>query len=541
MSTQRLREKSLTSGLWPHALQPIIQVAGVACVGFLGMNLMSNSRRAGLLAAACSMGLMVGLAPAAQAETLIDALTLAYQTNPTLQGQRANQRVSDEGVVQAKTAFRPNLSGAVDVSASRTHLADPIVTRDILGRVTSTRDTNTSRGSGVGLSLSQPLYTGGRASANLTAAEADVLAGREDLRSVEQSVLGNVIQSYVDVRRDQERLRIAQENVNVLSRQLEESNARFEVGEITRTDVAQSTARLASARASLSSSQALLAASRAAYAAVVGQNPTDLAPEPSLAALLPSTVEQAFDLVDRNNPSIQAARYAEQAAAARVAAAKAAYRPTVSARAGYDLDAGRGNGAGEQFNDFSRAMTGSVTASVPIFTGGLTSSQVRAAKERENAARIAVEGAQRQALQQISTAWNNLLASRANLVSNEEQVRATRIAFEGVRQEQQVGLRTTLDVLNAQLELANAEVALVVARRDEYVASASVLQAMGVLNVASLAPEVERYDPVKSYDKVNHAFGWVPWEPVVRGLDRIGAPSTKIKDAPRDAPVATAR
>jgi outer membrane protein len=141
-----------------------------------------------------------------------------------------------------------------------------------------------------------------------------------------------------------------------------------------------------------------------------------------------------------------------------------------------------------QFGDYDRALSGSITASVPLFTGGLTSSQVRAAIERENAARIAVEGAQRSALQQISTAWNNLLASRANLVSNEEQVRATRIAFEGVRQEQQVGLRTTLDVLNAQLELANAEVALVVARRDEYVASASVLQAMGVLNVANLAP-----------------------------------------------------
>nr|WP_035036141.1 TolC family outer membrane protein [Caulobacter sp. AP07] len=498
---------------------------------------MSNSRRAGLLAAACSMGLMMGLVSTAQAETLTDALALAYQTNPSLQAQRANQRATDEGVVQAKTAFRPALNGSVSVSGSDTHLADPVVTRDILGRVTSTRDTNTSAGSGAGLSLSQTLYTGGRASANLTAAEANVLAGREDLRSVEQSVLGNVIQTYVDVRRDQERLRIAQENVNVLSRQLEESNARFEVGEITRTDVAQSEARLAAARASLSSSQALLAASRAAYAAVVGQNPTDLAPEPSLKALLPTSVEQAFDLVDQNNPSIQSARYAEQAAAARVAAARAARRPTVSARAGYEFDAGRSNGAGEQFNDFSRSLTGTITASVPIFTGGLTSSQIRAAIEQENAARIAVEGAKRAALQQISTAWNNLLASRANLISNEEQVRATKIAFEGVRQEQQVGLRTTLDVLNAQLELANAEVALVVARRDEYVASASVLQAMGALNVANLAPDVERYDPVKSYDKVNHAVGWVPWEPVLHGVDKLGAPSTKVQGET----VATAR
>jgi outer membrane protein len=489
------------------------------------MNLMSKSHRAGLLAAACSMGLMVGLGSVASAETLIDALSLAYQTNPTLQAQRANQRATDEGVVQAKTGFRPSVSGSASYSASRVDYAN--TQGNIL---TGQYDKLTQSASGASVALAQPLYTGGRATANLTAAEADVLAGREDLRSVEQSILGGVIQAYVDVRRDQERLRIAQENVTVLTRQLDESNARFEVGEITRTDVAQSEARLAAARASLSSAQAILAASRASYAAVVGQNPTDLAPEPSLAALLPTSVDQAFDLVDKNNPSIQAARYAEQAAAARVAVAKSAYRPTVSARAGVGWDSeGRVNGSGSQFDDYDRSISGSITASVPIFTGGLNSSQVRAAKERETSARVAVEGAKRSALQQISTAWSNLLASRANLVSNEEQVRATKIAFEGVRQEQQVGLRTTLDVLNAQLELANAEVALVVARRDEYVASASVLQAMGVLNVANLAPNVERYDPLKSYDKVNHAAGWVPWEPVVQVIDKLGAPSTAVK------------
>jgi outer membrane protein len=500
------------------------------------MNLMSNSRRAALLAAACSMGLMAGLASVAQAETLTDALALAYQTNPTLQGQRANQRVTDEGVVQAKTAFRPTLNASADATASRTDLANPIVTT-VGGVVVTTRDHTTGSGSGASLALQQPLYTGGRASANLTAAQADVLAGREDLRSVEQSVLGNVIQSYVDVRRDQERLRIAQENVNVLNRQLEESKARFEVGEITRTDVAQSEARLASAQASQSSAQAILAASRAAYAAVVGQNPTDLAPEPSLAALLPSSVEQAFDLVDKNNPQIQAARYAEQAAAARVAVAKAAYRPTVGGPRGPrrwtpTRPAQRHGARLRRLQPRLHRLDDRLDAAVHRRPDQLAGAR---RQERENAARIAVEGAQRSALQQISTAWNNLLASRANLVSNEEQVRATRIAFEGVRQEQQVGLRTTLDVLNAQLELANAEVALVVARRDEYVASASVLQAMGVLNVANLAPDVERYDPVKSYDKVNHAFGWVPWEPLVKGIDKVGAPSTAVKGAPATA------
>jgi outer membrane protein len=475
---------------------------------------MSNSRRAALLAAACSLGLMSGFVSAAQADTLTDAIALAYQTNPSLQQQRATQRANDESVVQAKTAFRPTASLSADVTGSRTDPSGSGAHVD-------------TAGSGATLSVSQTLYTGGRASANLTAAESDVFAARENLRTVEQNVLIAVIQAYVDVRRDQERLRISQENVAVLTRQLEESNARFEVGEITRTDVAQSQARLAASQALLTSAEAQLAISRASYAAVIGQNPTELAPEPSMASLLPATVEQAFDAAENNNPAVQAARFNESAAAARVASARATRRPTVSARATLGYSAGEVNGVGEQFKDYDQAVTGAVTASVPLFTGGLTSSQIRAAQERENAAHLAVEAAKRSALQSVSNAWANLLASRSNLVSNEEQVRATRIAFEGVRQEQQVGLRTTLDVLNAQQELRSAELALVGARRDEYVAGAGVLQAMGALNIGSLAPAVEKYDSKTNYDRVNHALGWVPWEPVVQLIDKVGAPSTK--------------
>lgn len=481
---------------------------------------MSKSRRAGLLAAACCMGL---LASAASAETLTDAVTLAYQTNPTIQQQRAVQRAADEGVVQAKTGFRPTVGLDGSISGSRTDLAHPRTTL-VGGQVVTGADVTKSASSGATLSLSQPLYTGGQASARLSAAEADVLAGREDLRGVEQGVLANVITAYVDVRRGQESLRIAQENVSVLTRQLDESNARFEVGEITRTDVAQSQARLAAAKASLSSSQANLAVARANYAQIVGQNPTDLAPEPSLVELLPASVEQAFDAAEANNPTVQSARYSEQAASARVAQAKSAYLPTVSAGASLGYSANEVNGDYKQFGEYDRAISGSITARVPLFTGGLNASNVRAAKERENAARIAVEGAKRTVVQQVSAAWSTLLAARANLVSNEEQVRATKIAFEGVRQEQQVGLRTTLDVLNAQQELRAAELALVTARRDEYVASAGVLQAMGALDVTKLAPSVERYDPKTSYDRVVNS-GSVPWEPLVRTLDKVASPA----------------
>ena len=482
---------------------------------------MSKSRRAGLLAAVCTMGLLAGFAAPASAETLGDAIALAYQTNPTLQGQRASQRALDESVVQARTGYRPTIDADASASWSEREGSDTVGS------------------SGAGISVSQPLYTGGRVSSQVSAAQADVLTGREGLRSVEAQVLQTVITAYVDVRRDQERLRIANENVAVLQRQLDESRARFEVGEITRTDVAQAEARLAGAKAGLSTAQAQLAISRAAYAAVVGQNPGDLAAEPTLEPVLPKTVDEAFTAAEQTNPQILAAEYTEQASRARVAAARAQRRPTIAASGsiGWDASDASVGGTGGQFEDYEQSVSGGVTLRVPIFTGGLTNSQVRASQERNNADRIGIEEARREVLRTVSSAWNSLSGARANLVSNEEQVRATRIAFEGVRQEAQVGLRTTLDVLNAEQELRNAELALVNARRDEYVAAASLLSAMGKLEARYLTPEVAQYDPVANATRIKTSLGWVPWEPVVEAIDRVGAPP--IGPAPADVPVVT--
>jgi outer membrane protein len=484
---------------------------------------MSKSRRAGLLAAVCSLGLLAGLAAPAHAETLADAIALAYQTNPTLQGQRASQRALDESVVQARTGLRPTLSASGDASWSERESFDTV---------------GTSSG---GLSVSQPIYTGGRVSSGISAARADVLTGREGLRGVEAQVLQAVITAYVDVRRDQERLRIATDNVAVLQRQLDEARARFEVGEITRTDVAQAEARFAGARASFSSAQAQLAISRASYAAVVGQNPGDLAPEPSLEGLLPTTVDEAFVAAEEANPQVLAAEYSERSSAARLAATRAERRPTVSASGsvGYGASDAAFVGTGGQFENYSQSVSGSVTVRMPIFTGGLINSGIRAATERNRADQLAIEEARRTALRTVSQAWNSLVGARANLVANEEQVRATRIAFEGVRQEAQVGLRTTLDVLNAEQELRNAELAMINARRDEYVASAILLAAMGKLEARYLTPDVETYDPVLNANRVNFSWGWVPWEPVLEIVDRVGGPMTS--PPPADAPVATAK
>jgi outer membrane protein len=483
---------------------------------------MSKSFRVRLLAAVCGLGITGGLAGAVHAESLADAIALAYQTNPTLQAQRATQRALDENVVQTKASgFRPSAS-----------ISAVVQDQEVEGPSDSKRSQAT-------LNLSQPLYTGGRASAALSASQADVQAGLQNVRRVESSVLLNVITSYVDVRRALEALRISQDNVARLRRQLEESQARFDVGDVTRTDVAQAQARFAAAQAGLSAAQANLGIARANYAAVVGQSPSELETEPSLANLLPASVDAAFEMSERNNPQIMAAEYTEQASRARVAQARAATRPSVSATAGLGYAAAQVGGIGNQFQDYSRTFTTQVTATVPLFTGGLTLSQIRAALERNNADRLVLENTRRVVLQTVTQAWNQLLGARAGLVSNQEQVRATTLAYEGVKQEQQVGLRTTIDVLNAEQELRNAELALVGSRRDEYVAASSVLQAMGLLEAKSLTPNVPQYDAAgRSARTSANPFGWFPTEPVVRVIDKVGAPFRR--PAPDEGPIATA-
>jgi outer membrane protein len=500
---------------------------------------MLTTRRGGLLGAICAAAATIFAAPAF-AETLADAIALAYDTNPTLQAQRATQRALDENFVQARAGWRPTLSLGVQDTflESRTPRAGR-------GGIDTNGDgiPDTSSAGGVSeiytgnafLTLSQPLYTGGRVGAAVSAAEADILTGRENLRRVEQQVLGAVIQAYASVRRDQEAVRIRQDDVGVLQRQLDESKARFDVGEITRTDVAQSQARLANAISLLQTAQAQLATSRGTYAAVVGQNPGELAPEPSLAGLLPSDVDKAFDLADQNNPQIRSAQYAERASRARVAAARAERMPQVSVSADYGFS---GRGRSIETDTWSQTIRARAGVSVPLFSGGLVSSRIRQQVERNNTDRINIETNRRAVLQSLTQAWNQMLAARANITSTEEQVRAATIAAEGTRQEQQVGLRTTLDVLNAEQELRAAQLARISARYDEYVSAASVLSSVGRLEARNLTPTQPQYDPKTNFQKLRITWGWVPWEEPIGLADSVLA--GKVKEMPLEAPVNTA-
>ncbi|MFC7379657.1 TolC family outer membrane protein [Brevundimonas sp. GCM10030266] len=481
---------------------------------------MLNRSRA--LTSVAVIAMVTGVSAPAWAETLQEAIALAYRTNPSLLAQRANQRALDESIVQARAGLRPTLDLTVSGSYTRDYSDGPLVDPD-----------NDSAAASVG--VSQNLWTGGRIGHSITAADAQILSGREGLRETEQSVLALVIQSYADVIRDGEILRIREANLGVLRRQLDESTARFEVGEITRTDVAQSEARLAQSEADLANARAQLSVSRAAYAAVVGQSPGDLAPMPVLPGV-PSDFDSALDVALIDNPSIRAAGYDLQAAEANVAAAKAEYLPSLRATASY----GGANNDFDRFGDIAdnTRLTAGATLSVPLFTGGLNSSRVAQALERANAAQIAVEGERRNTLQSVSSAYAQSISARSTLQAGQEAVRAATVAAEGVRQEAQVGLRTTLDVLNQELELRNAEVTLASARRNEYVAQANLLAAMGKLEGPDLDPTLEAYDPAANYNRVRNRGG-LPWDGVLETIDRVAAPpivpAADAEDAPLDA------
>jgi outer membrane protein len=481
---------------------------------------MPNVRRPRHLVLVFGFALMA--AAAARGETLGDAMALAYQSNPTLQAQRATQRALDETYVQAMANFRPQITVQSTVSAESNNEVS-----DTTGRLAGRTQLN-----GNSIQISQPLYTGGRIAAGVSAAVAGVLAGRETLRAAEETTLQNVVQVYVDVRRDQESVEIARENVELLQRQLDESRARFAVGDITRTDVALAQTRVAAARAQLAGAQAQLATSRATYLSVVGENPGKLEAEPSLATLLPDDIDKALDMAERNSPRIREADYTEQSSAAKVAAAKAQTRPSVSLQAtlGYY---GGANSASQSpfvapppvspFVDYSRDITASATASFPLFSGGYYSSQIRQAAENNNVDRINIETARRQVLLAVSQAWNQLVGARASLAADEEQVQAANIAFEGTRQEARVGLRTTLDVLISEQDLADAQIALVGARHDEYFAAAALLAAMGSLEATDFVPDLPVYDPRTNFDHVRGADR-MPWDGLVEYLDQLAAP-----------------
>jgi outer membrane protein len=491
---------------------------------------MGGSLGRGLAATAAGLAL-IAFAGSAAAETLADAIAAAYENNPTLQAQRASQRALDENYVQARSGWRPTLN--LQASGTYQYIRTPRSERLRLGRPLND-PTLYGNGGSAQFTFNQPIWTGGRTAAAVTAANADVLSGRETLRRIENQLLQSVVQAYADVRRDQQAVAIRQANVEALNGQLKENQARFDAGEVTRTDVAQAQARLASAQAASQSAQAQLGVSRAAYAALVGHNPGDLEPEPSLAFLMPGNVDDAFEVAEKNSPVLRAQQFAEQASRARVAGARAERMPSVLMQSTLRF----GNGSLDPFiaHTYDTEETAGLVVTMPLFNGGLTSSRVRQAIERNNADRITVETQRRSVLQTITQSWDQLLAARANIASTAQEVKAASIAAEGTHEEQQAGLRSTIDVLNAEQELRSAQLNQVTAAHDEYVLSAILLAAMGRLEARNLVPTQPQYDAKANFRRLRITWGWVPWEEPISVIDRLLAapPMPRTHELPRE-------
>lgn len=437
----------------------------------------------------------------AQAESLNDAIAMAYAQNPTLQRSRATQRATDETYVQTRSQLGPNLSASVSS------------TYNDLPNFTGDRSSTSA-----GITANQTLFASGGIASSLDASRANVMAGQQSLRSTESGVLLDVISVYTAVRRDQRALQISQDNYDILKQQLDQTQAQFDAGQLTRTDVAQSQARLSASAASLASTQAQLDSDRASYVAVVGQAPVALDPEPVLPGL-PVDFNTALDAAEKNNPDLQSALFGADALKARVRAERSVFGPTVSLSATTG-----GNVPGFEVGDIADndATSASLRLSIPLFSAGLNGSRVRQATENYNAQLSVVDSTRRQVVASVSQAWSQMLAARSAVSSNQEQVKAATVAAEGVKVEQQVGLRTNIEVLNAQQELKSAQLSLVEAERNQYVAASQLLSVMGGMTAKAFVPDIEVYDPQEHFNDVK-SKGWTPLEPVVHALDGLVA------------------
>ena len=479
----------------------------------------------------------IALAPgAAGAESLYDAIALAYQTNPSLRAQRETVRSADEGVVQARAAYGPqvNVTGQIGYQDARVQSIPPF-----------SRPTTTDYRNGSGsadLSANQPLYTSGSVGAQVRGAGADVLASREALRQAESQVLQQVITAYVDVRRDRETIRILKDEIVALTGEFAETKAKGRLGQVTRTDVAQSEARLLSAQAQLNLAQGRLNISNAEYLNVVGQSPGELEPEPDLPGL-PGTADAAFEAADHNNPQLLQAIQVERSAREKVNQAKAAGGGTVSLK----FDAAAAPTAPYLQRQYDQSVTAALVFNKPLFTSGYNSSKVRQALDDDNHAQLSVEAARRGVVQLVAQAWDQLASTQSALVIEERQVEVQTVAVQGNRVEERVGQRTTIDLLNAELELANARLGLIQSRHDAYVARSALLAAMGLLEARYLIPTAQLYDPAASLKRVEHRVPQ-PLTPIISHIDAIAAPSTPTSrlsapgaggQPPADMPVIT--
>jgi outer membrane protein len=431
------------------------------------------------------------------------ALVEAYQNNPQLNAQRASVRATDEGVPQALSGYRPKISvtGSAGVQFTDTELVTRSTNADGSPKNTYTDGAGTNAPRSVGATVNQTLYNGFQTANKTRAAESQVSSAREGLRVLEQTVLLAAATIYMDFLRDSAIVEVQQSNVRVLEQTLKQTQDRFNVGEVTRTDVAQSQAQLAAGQGQLQTAQSNLATTRANYRRIIGSEPNNVSPGAPVDRLLPSTLPAAIDIGTVENPNVTAALYGVDVSFLQVKVNEGVLFPTVSFQ-----------GAVQQTYETTltslRAFGASAAAqiSVPIFQGGAEYSLIRQSKETLAQQRLNLDQIRDQARANVATAWGQLLAAKAQMISAQSQVTASETALNGVREEARVGQRTTLDVLNAQQALVNGRVTLVTAQHDRVVASYAVLNAIGRLSPQRLGLATNVYDPSVHYQQVRDSW-----------------------------------
>ena len=420
------------------------------------------------------------------AESLQEALSLTYDTNPDIASARAQLRATDESVPQALSNWRPN----VEVSGSYGYRNRE---REFTNGL---KIDNTDQPQTIGLSVSQNLFRGFRTIAQTDQALNQVAAGRANLISREQDVLLQAVTAFMNVKRDRAILDLRKNNVRVLTQQQSATRDRFEVGELTRTDTAQADSRLATAVADEIAAKGNLDTSIADYVEVVGRAPGAL-DAPELPVGLPASEDDAVELARTNNPAVVSADFTERAARDAIDLTSGELLPTLTLDGEVEENK---DILGSDVETSEHSVT--INLTVPLYQSGSVYSRIREAKHSANQQLLEFAEETRQAQEQARSSWADLQSARARITSLQASVDAQQVAFEGVRQEAQVGSRTVLDVLDAEQELLNARVSLVQAQRDLIVAGYQVLSATGRLTAGDLGLSVNMYDPTRNFNEV---------------------------------------
>ncbi len=440
---------------------------------------------------------IIGMADQAVADTLLGALAEAYQINPQLNSQRAIVRQADEGVPQALSGYRPSVKVSAGVGRQITSQ------ETLLGPAQTQKDLWPTAPRSIGITAQQTLFNGFQTANQTRAAESNVFAARETLRVIEQTVLLDAANIYMDVVRDAAILEVQRSNVRMLAEILQQTRARFKLAEVTRTDVAQAEAQLAAGQSQMLAADSNLTTSKAAYHRVIGSEPGQLEPGLPVDHLSPHTLAAAIAAGMIANPSVMAASYGVDVAQLQVRISESALYPTVTLL-----------GSVQYLHDVpftglipeQSSATALITVTVPLYQGGGEYSAIRQSKETLTQRRLDLATTRDKARATVVQVWGEMQAAKAQIQAAQEQVRASEVALKGVRMEARLGLRTTLDVLIDQQALINARVNLVTAQHDRVVGSYKLLSAVGRLSPQTLGLPTSIYDPMVHYQQVRDAW-----------------------------------